>query len=86
MTGHAIIMGTCFGCKQLFTFNGDHVPSIWIDPETQLPPDMGGNPDRCQRQPLCRDCVTQGNAVRVRNGKEPIRVHPLAYEPMEGGI
>ena len=86
MTGYAIVIGKCFGCKRMFTFNGDHVPSLWIDPVTQLPPDMGGDPDRCKREPLCQDCVREGNEVRRRNGKEPIVVHPLAYQPMEGGI
>lgn len=60
------VLGECFGCKGLFTFNADFVPSIPIDGV---------------REPICRACVERANPERIANGLEPIRVHPDAYEP-----
>ena len=68
--GYAFIMGQCFGCKQMFSFNPNKVPSIRIDGV---------------KQPVCQSCVTIANPKRKANGLEPIEVLPGAYEPCEEG-
>lgn len=60
------VLGECFGCKTLFTFNADFVPSIPIDGV---------------REPVCAECVKRANPMRIANGLDPIYVHPDAYEP-----
>ncbi len=70
MTGYMIAMGACIGCKQPFSFNPDHVPSIRIN----------GN-----REPICANCVDRVNPIRRRNGLEPIVPHADAYGPQECG-
>jgi len=66
--GWMFVLGECYGCGRMFTFNADHVPSIPIDGV---------------REPICRDCVERANPERVKNGLEPIVPHPDAYEPQE---
>jgi hypothetical protein len=66
--GFMACLAPCFGCKRVFSFNPDRVPSIPVDGV---------------RQPVCRDCVERVNPQRVANGLEPIRVLPGAYEPEE---
>ena len=66
--GWMFVVGECYACKRLFTFNANHVPSIPIDGV---------------REPICRDCVERANPERVKNGLEPIVPHPDAYEPEE---
>lgn len=39
----------CFMCKHPFWFDPDRVTSASIDPETGLPPDLGGDPRRARR-------------------------------------
>ena len=69
------VIGACFGCGKLFSFNADHVPSVRIDLETGQPSPTGS------REPVCADCIARANPERVANGLEPIVPHPLAYEP-----
>ena len=66
--GWMFVLGECYGCGRMFTFNADHVPSIPIDGV---------------REPICRNCVERANPERVKNGLEPIVPHPDAYEPQE---
>ncbi len=70
-------LGACFGCANVFDFNPDTVPSILIDPETTLPPDLTNDVEaataRAQRQPLCPSCVAKVNAKREAAGLPPIR-------------
>jgi hypothetical protein len=73
------VIGTCWSCKNVFTFNADHVPSIPIDPTCNRPADMGGDPAKCEREPLCSTCITRANIKRRASGQEPIYVHPDAY-------
>ena len=72
--------GPCWSCGRMFTFNPDRVPSIQIDPVTQRPTDLGGDPARARREPICADCVERANAERRRDGREPIVVLPGAYD------
>jgi len=85
MGGYVHLHGPCFVCKRVFSYNPNHVPSIYIDPETMLPPDVEpqavGGFERAERMPLCESCVTRGNEQRVAEGKEPFPIHPEAYEP-----
>jgi hypothetical protein len=66
--GFMTVIGECFGCGIVFSFNADHVPSI---------------PINGVREPICQACVDRANPQRVANGLDPIVVHPLAYEPQE---
>jgi hypothetical protein len=62
------VIGNCWGCDILFTFNANHVPSMVVDGI---------------REPLCRDCMTRLNAKLVDIGRDPVWIHPDAYEPEE---
>jgi hypothetical protein len=61
-------MGECYGCKRIFSFNADLVPSLKVDGV---------------RQPICQDCVDRANVKRKLNGLDPITPLPGAYEPQE---
>jgi len=91
MSGYVYLHGPCFTCGRVFSYNPNHVPSIFIDPQTNLPPDVSPAPDgkgmqRARREPLCEACVTRANRDRVAQGKEPFPVHPEAYEPEPEGL
>lgn len=60
------VLGECYGCHRLFTFNAERVPSI---------------PINGIREPICRDCVERVNPRRVANGLDPIVPLPGAYDP-----
>jgi hypothetical protein len=72
--GYVFVMGPCWSCGALMTYNPVRVPSIPIDPATGQPAPHG------VRQPICQACVDRANPERVANGLEPIVVHPDAYE------
>ena len=74
-----IAFGPCWSCKQPFAFDPDLVPSLPVDPVTNLPSDMGGDASRCVRQPICADCVEIANENRRAAGRELIDVLPGAY-------
>jgi hypothetical protein len=67
VTGYALAMGPCIGCGKNFAYNPLHVPSVTSP---------GG-----QREPICRNCVTLYNPLRLARGLKPIEPHPDAYEP-----
>lgn len=72
--------GRCWSCGRSFTFDPDLVPSIPIDPSTNLPSDIGGtDPADAIRQPICADCVSLANADRTANGRPLIDVLEGAY-------
>lgn len=62
--GFVFCVGTCFGCKGPMTFNPNLVPSISINGV---------------KEPICKTCVDKVNPVRIKNGLEPIVLHPDAY-------
>lgn len=66
--GYMIAMGPCCICRQVFSFNPELVPSIRINGE---------------REPVCRSCMEQGNAIRREKGLQPFAILPGAYEPEE---
>jgi hypothetical protein len=73
-----IAISPCFACRAPFPYDPDRVPSVLVDPETGLPPDL--NPDgtsrgpdadalrRSVRQPLCPPCCRRANGERRRRG------------------
>jgi hypothetical protein len=70
--GYMTVIGACFGCGRTFSFNATWVPSV--------PASVSGTGTK---EPICADCVERANPLRIANGLEPIRVHPMAYEPSE---
>jgi hypothetical protein len=66
--GWMLIMGCCYTCDQLMTFNPERVPSVVVDG---------------QREPLCRNCVERANPTRVANDLPPIVILPGAYDAEE---
>jgi len=68
MSGVIYVLGPCYVCKGLFTFNADRVPSITVNGV---------------REPICADCVALANPRRIANGLDPIVPLPGAYEPEE---
>jgi hypothetical protein len=66
--GYMIVMGCCYACGQLMTFNAERVPSVVVDG---------------QREPLCRNCIERANPQRVANGLPPIVIMSGAYDAEE---
>lgn len=60
------VLGACYGCQRLFTFNAARVPSLTI---------------QGTREPFCRDCLARANITRRANGLDPIVPLPGAYDP-----
>lgn len=69
---HPIATGPCWLCRHDFAFHPDLVTSIYIDPVTRLAPDLGGDPKRARREPICPACCKAANPERIRNGLEPL--------------
>jgi hypothetical protein len=68
-TGKLTLLGDCCGCGLAFEFNHENVPSLLIDRETGLPPDVGGtDPANATREPLCNACVKTANVRRKKAG------------------
>ena len=65
--GYVFITSACYGCKRIFSYHPNRVPSI-RDPRTGA------------REPICRACVERANPVRIANGLEPIKPLPGAYD------
>jgi hypothetical protein len=66
--GYMIGMAPCFGCHTPFAFNPDRVPSVVVNGV---------------REPVCRTCVDVVNPIRIKNGLEPFRPLPGAYDEAE---
>jgi hypothetical protein len=71
-----IAFGPCWMCKHEFTFDPETVTSIPIDPVTKLPPDLGGDPTRVIKQPLCPGCIRFVNKIRGLVGQPLIPESP----------
>lgn len=68
--GVMLALGTCFTCKEMFQFDPETVPSVLIDPDTGVPPDIGNtDPQNAVAQPICPPCVTDISAKRRAAGK-----------------
>lgn len=67
--GRVFAFGECCLCEREFAFDVNTVPSLWLDPETELPPDIGNTaPEYARRQPVCPDCVQRFNDRRAKLG------------------
>lgn len=86
---HLFAFGRCWSCGQPFTFHPDLVPSIPVDPLTNLPLDVDEHGDICEvnpeaakraiKQPICATCIDRSNEQRRADGHELIHVLPGAY-------
>ena len=63
--GYASMLGPCFICGNLFTFNPKTVPSV-------------RDSDGVKHQ-VCRNCIGRANAIRKKNGLEPLTYAVDAY-------
>jgi hypothetical protein len=70
VSGIPVAIAPCWMCKVPFSFHPDLVTSVLIDPVTGRPPDLGGDPDRAVREPLCPSCCKIANARRRLSGLE----------------
>jgi hypothetical protein len=70
VSGYLFVFGPCYGCRRMFSFSAERVPSIVVDG---------------QREPICQECVDRANLIRVAEGLPPIVPLPGAYEPDEAG-
>lgn len=68
MNGFVFMLGECFACHKMFSFNPHRVPSM-LD-------------DKNVRQPICAECITKANTVRAARGLPDIVPHVDAYELM----
>jgi hypothetical protein len=92
--GGYIVASPCLLCGRAFTYNPDLVPSVFVDPSTNRPPDVGADGERrvptadevarAVRKPLCPECVEVVNLARSRFGMPLIEVLPGAYELASG--
>lgn len=73
---YMLCTSNCFGCKRLFSYNPDLVPSIRVNSRGQADPNG-------TREPICQTCVERVNPLREKNGLEPIAVLPGAYDAQE---
>lgn len=62
---YVTIMGPCYGCKRVFSFHPNKVPSIRVNGV---------------REPICESCVRIANPRRIANGLPPIEILPGAYD------
>lgn len=66
--GYVFVVGDCYTCGGMFTFNPVRVPSFR---------DKSG-----VKQPVCRACMEYINAKRKEMGLEPFIIPADAYEPV----
>jgi len=66
--GYVFITSACYGCKRIFSYHPNLVPSIRVEG---------------RREPICRACVERVNPMRVKNGLDAIVPKPGAYEPAD---
>lgn len=77
--GYCLATSRCYGCRTLMTYNPDLVPSIRVSLATGKPDENG------VKEPVCRACVERVNPMRLKNGLEPIKILPGAYEAASEG-
>lgn len=66
--GYAIVLAQCALCHKMFGFNPHRVPSVII---------------KDKREPVCKECHTTANQLRVAAGVPPWpEPHSDAYDPI----
>ncbi len=65
MTGYVFITGSCYGCKKLFSFHPNKVPSLRVNG---------------MRMPFCKHCIDAANPKRIENGLPVLTYSDDAYE------
>lgn len=61
--GYAFVVGECFSCGAMFTFNPNAVPSIRVNGV---------------KEPVCRSCIESANPIRAAKGLPEIEIRPDA--------
>jgi hypothetical protein len=74
--GYAFVMGPCWSCGVVFTYNPLHVPSVLVNSQGFIDP-------AGRREPICQNCMTLANEKRKAAGMPPHAIHPEAYEPVD---
>lgn len=65
MTGYVYIMGQCHGCKKMFSFHPNKVPSVRVNGV---------------REPFCKQCIDAANIKRDEIGMTALTYADDAYE------
>lgn len=65
--GYVFATGHCIACGKVICFHPNLVPSI-------------RHPETGRREPVCRACIEKANPERVKNGLDPVVIHPDAYD------
>jgi hypothetical protein len=65
---HVVAFGRCWICRRTFSFHPERVTSVLIDPLSGKPPDLGGDPGRARREPVCPSCCVRVNIERRDRG------------------
>jgi hypothetical protein len=68
--GEIFAFGPCWACGDYFSFDPVTVDSVPIDPETNLPPDLGGDAERAYKRPVCPACMELVWASRAARGTD----------------
>lgn len=64
-----VAVGPCGLCGRPFAFDPATVPAMRLDPDTGLPPDVGGTDAAAAvAHPLCEGCVAAVEAARAKLG------------------
>ncbi|MEK0326432.1 MAG: hypothetical protein QQN63_12085 [Nitrosopumilus sp.] len=65
--GYIMATSACYGCKCIFSYNPQKVPSIRIDGV---------------REPVCELCIMAANRQREKLGLDLHVIHSDAYKPI----
>lgn len=74
MSGQYIGISDCYGCGKVFEFDLDTVLTIWVDPKTNIPPDVVMDADGNPVQRRIFDAASQAeyDAANARAVQKPI--------------
>jgi hypothetical protein len=73
-----ICYGSCLGCGTWFPFDPNRVPFMLYDPVAGTTVELGGDPAKATREPICRWCCIAANPRRQDNGFELLPTHDTA--------
>jgi hypothetical protein len=66
--GFMVVMSACLGCRRVFSYNPDLVPSLRVNGV---------------KEPVCQSCINRVNPQRIANGLPAIQPLPGAYAAQE---